>query len=261
MPLILAVLVIAALSAFVQTYWVSILTVGGAVLSIMMASMASYRTYTSRRTRREARRKQEAALAACAHLRDEPLSIGESLDDRVYSRYITLMRPFFSEIGTLRSQKPHLADWRLRIETLASIHVRPTLSDEQYAHLLKTLDYNGRQNLISKYEEPVLPYAVARDERLLNQQALKQSLLNKSHRSPQMTPLGFETWCRDKLQSQGWTAEITKASGDQGADIVAQRSGQKVVVQCKFYTGSVGNRAVQEVSAARHFYGAGYAAV
>ena len=44
---------------------------------------------------------------------------------------------------------------------------------------------------------------------------------------------------------------MTKASGDQGADIIAERSGLRVVIQCKFYTSPVGNEALQQVVASR----------
>lgn len=44
---------------------------------------------------------------------------------------------------------------------------------------------------------------------------------------------------------------MTKRSRDQGVDVVASRDGIRVVIQCKLYTGPVGNKAVQEVSAGR----------
>lgn len=70
------------------------------------------------------------------------------------------------------------------------------------------------------------------------------------------TPLEFEAKCAAVLRSKGWLASITKASGDQGADVVAQKGDKKLVIQCKFYTGSTGNKAVQEVVAAKSFYAA-----
>lgn len=52
-------------------------------------------------------------------------------------------------------------------------------------------------------------------------------------------------------------------SGDFGCDITARTGlfGRKVVVQCKCYSGKVGNAAVQEVNAARQYYGASIAVV
>ena len=51
-------------------------------------------------------------------------------------------------------------------------------------------------------------------------------------------------------------------TGDFGADVVAQTLLlRKIVVQCKCYSGKVGVKAVQEVCAAKLFYGASRAAV
>lgn len=61
----------------------------------------------------------------------------------------------------------------------------------------------------------------------------------------------FEYWCADQLELQGWETMVTKGSGDQGVDIVAQKDGIIVAVQCKRYTGTIGNKAVQEVFAGR----------
>ncbi|OJY73250.1 MAG: hypothetical protein BGP09_19800 [Rhizobium sp. 60-20] len=74
-------------------------------------------------------------------------------------------------------------------------------------------------------------------------------------------PLEFELWCTEKLKSKGWKARITKASGDQGADIIASWKGAELVAQCKLYSKPVGNKAVQEVAAARLHYSAEFAAV
>lgn len=51
-------------------------------------------------------------------------------------------------------------------------------------------------------------------------------------------------------------------SGDYGADVIARGFlFTKIVVQCKHYSKPVGVRAVQEVNAARQYYGASRAAV
>ena len=47
----------------------------------------------------------------------------------------------------------------------------------------------------------------------------------------------------------------------QGADIVAERTGVSVVVQCKKYSKTVGNAAVQEVIAAKSYWKSTHAAV
>jgi restriction system protein len=61
----------------------------------------------------------------------------------------------------------------------------------------------------------------------------------------------YERFCADLLSENGWEARVTKATGDQGVDIIAHYNGLRVVFQCKFYSSPVGNKAVQEVVTAR----------
>jgi restriction system protein len=76
-----------------------------------------------------------------------------------------------------------------------------------------------------------------------------------------MTGREYELYCRDVLHEAGWHAALTSGSGDQGADIIAEKGGRRVVIQCKFYNGTVGNKAVQEAYAAAAFQDAPYAVV
>ena len=78
---------------------------------------------------------------------------------------------------------------------------------------------------------------------------------------PDMTPRQFEAHCAEYLSLKGWKAVTTPATGDQGADVVAKKNGISVVIQCKKYRSKIGNKAVQEVYAARHFYSAQLAVV
>ena len=65
----------------------------------------------------------------------------------------------------------------------------------------------------------------------------------------------FEYFCADLLKRNGFTeVEVTKGSGDYGADILAQKEGVTYAVQCTCYTGPVGVGAVQEVYAGRDYY-------
>lgn len=50
-------------------------------------------------------------------------------------------------------------------------------------------------------------------------------------------------------------------TADQGIDVVAERDGTKVVIQCKLYSKPVGNAAVQEAHAGMAVAGAHYSAV
>lgn len=68
------------------------------------------------------------------------------------------------------------------------------------------------------------------------------------------TGLEFEHYLFKLFNKLGYQAEITKASGDQGADLIICKDGVKTVVQAKFYSSKVGNKAVQEVVSAIAFY-------
>jgi hypothetical protein len=66
----------------------------------------------------------------------------------------------------------------------------------------------------------------------------------------------FETYVARLLQVAGYRVVGTRATGDQGADLIAKRGGRTIAIQAKGYTGTVGNSAVQEITAAVRFYNA-----
>ena len=74
-------------------------------------------------------------------------------------------------------------------------------------------------------------------------------------------PYEFEQKCAQILNENGWSARATSKSLDQGVDVIAEKEGITVVIQCKLYNKPVGNKAVQEIIAGRDFYKADYAAV
>ncbi|MEO6805428.1 MAG: restriction endonuclease [Edaphobacter sp.] len=79
--------------------------------------------------------------------------------------------------------------------------------------------------------------------------------------SDDMTPPEFEVFCAEELSRAGWNAHVTKQSGDQGTDVVAEKGEMRVVVQCKLYSQPVGNKSVQEIAAAKAHYQARYGVV
>ena len=65
----------------------------------------------------------------------------------------------------------------------------------------------------------------------------------------------FEEFCADLLLQNGFgQIQLTCATGDYGADILARRDGMTYAIQCKCYQTPVGNKAVQEADAARQYY-------
>lgn len=74
--------------------------------------------------------------------------------------------------------------------------------------------------------------------------------------SASMSPIEYEMFCAEILNSHGWKARTTSASGDQGVDVIAENDDVCVAIQCKLYTSPVGNKAVQEVIAGMTYWGA-----
>ena len=64
----------------------------------------------------------------------------------------------------------------------------------------------------------------------------------------------FETRIAKVLKEFGFNVSGTRASGDQGADLIAKRDGSTIIIQAKRYDSAVGNKAVQEVIGAVQFY-------
>ncbi len=65
----------------------------------------------------------------------------------------------------------------------------------------------------------------------------------------------FEHWTADMLRDQGFeNVEVTRGSGDQGVDVLAEKGGIKYAIQCKRYTSHLGNTPVQEVHAGKAMY-------
>ena len=66
----------------------------------------------------------------------------------------------------------------------------------------------------------------------------------------------FEEYVAKLYEKLGYKTEVTRKSGDQGADIIANKDNKKYVIQAKFYSSPVSNKAVQEVVASMGMYNA-----
>jgi restriction system protein len=99
------------------------------------------------------------------------------------------------------------------------------------------------------------------DEIAKEAQKVKKLKKLKKPYSDKMTGIEYEHFCANILTKEGWNAEVSKGSGDQGADIIAEKDDVKIVIQCKRYATSVGNKAVQEVIAGKTYYAANAAVV
>ena len=70
-----------------------------------------------------------------------------------------------------------------------------------------------------------------------------------------MNGIEFEEFIADMFTKLGYRTEMTKASGDQGVDVIAYKGEKILGIQAKCYSGVVGNHAIMEVVAGKNYYG------
>jgi len=80
----------------------------------------------------------------------------------------------------------------------------------------------------------------------------KDALLKYDWRS--LAGVDFELFLGEVFRELGFGVQFTKTSRDQGVDLILTRLQERIAVQAKGYSGSVGNSAVMEVSAGMNFY-------
>lgn len=94
-------------------------------------------------------------------------------------------------------------------------------------------------------------------QRLLNMHISQRSSYNSltGKNLDAMTGIQFEQYCMTLFTCLGYKhMSCTKASQDQGVDLVGFKDGCKYAIQCKRYSHTVGNKAIQEVVAGMNMY-------
>lgn len=71
-----------------------------------------------------------------------------------------------------------------------------------------------------------------------------------------LTGVEFETYIANLLKQAGFSVVGTPVTGDQGADLIAQKNGRTIAIQAKGCKEPVGNWTVQEIVGALKFYNA-----
>ena len=66
--------------------------------------------------------------------------------------------------------------------------------------------------------------------------------------------IGFERHLEKMFEVLGYDVERTKATGDQGVDLIVTDGSQRIAIQAKLYSSNVGNDAVQQVVAGMAIY-------
>jgi restriction system protein len=128
--------------------------------------------------------------------------------------------------------KPQADKWCKEIDYFIKQHIQPLLNPQERAAL-------------ERNHEQVAEIVGARVETAMRDQPPFKTF------SDDMKPAEFETFCAEELRRAGWNARVTMQSRDQGVDVIAAKNGRRVVLQCKLYARPVGNKSVQEATAAR----------
>jgi restriction system protein len=138
--------------------------------------------------------------------------------------------------------KPVLRKWRAHVDLFLANVARPALR-------------GGNRRMLNK----CWSLAVRRVTELATC-SLKQKPADLPF-SPVLSPSEYEGFCANELRGAGWTVFQTPLVGDQGVDLIAEKDGARVALQCKLYTSPVGNKAVQEIAAGRVHHRARYGVV
>ena len=76
-----------------------------------------------------------------------------------------------------------------------------------------------------------------------------------------MSGVEFELYLKAHFNKLGYQVSLTSASNDYGADLILKKDGTTTVVQAKRYKEKVGIAAIQQVIAAKGYYGASHCIV
>lgn len=83
----------------------------------------------------------------------------------------------------------------------------------------------------------------------------KDDITIQSLNSESMTGIDFEKYCAHLLSENGFiNIKITPPSGDHGIDLLAEKDDVSYAIQCKYYSDSVGNSAIQQAHTGKSLY-------
>lgn len=119
---------------------------------------------------------------------------------------------------------------------------QPTKEDKEAQYLKSTLDFAKEQHKALKKKQ---------NERNAWQQSYGNA---KASELDKLSGTEFENFLAGLYRAQGYTVELTANTGDYGADLMLTKNQERISVQAKRYTGSVGVAAVQEALSGKAYY-------
>lgn len=145
-------------------------------------------------------------------------------------------------------------------KTLIELAPEINFENEEDYHLLleQMCEYLDRKEI--SYEIDELKESLQKEYKLLKANQFEEKLSRNQDKKitveeiEHLNGFEFEELIGELFRKAGYKVNVTKKSGDQGADLVVEKDGVCTAIQTKRYAGSVGNTAVQEVVAAMKYY-------
>lgn len=256
--IVIAAVILGSIYEFFQDHSrLLVLIVGGGLGVLALAGLIVLVDLTvlePRRVAKEHARKEQERLAE----RDRSLAVGETHETRLADRYARFVDGDIRTVARLRYVNGvKTAEWIDALKQILETKLRPNVTVAEYDLALQlVMDARaGRSNILTKPIESLRSVVVAEHQRTEARRRgnhIKKQLSDGSI----VTGIDFERWCKTALQHQGWIIAETPASGDQGVDLLGTYQGAQVAIQCKHYSRTLGNGAVQEIIAGKVFYGA-----
>ena len=125
----------------------------------------------------------------------------------------------------------------------------PPKQDPQARHLKKTLQFAKQQHKQLSQQQAELQRQQQEHERWQRHYGGLHVEQLKS-----LSGVEFENYLVELFKSHGYQVETTPVTGDYGADLILHNEGQRIAVQAKCYSGSVGVSAVQEALSGMAYY-------
>ncbi len=169
-----------------------------------------------------------------------PRLVRDSRRQSLYQKANAIIDHHIDQLARRRAQlvredaygRVQLDKWAKEIDYFVMHHVSPALTAKEQA-------------LLSRERTPIVQTISERAEILVQNRPVFTTF------SSDLNPAEFEIFCAEQLKRCGWNAHVTLQSRDQGVDVIAEKWGLRVVLQCKLYSGPVGNHAVQEIAAGK----------
>ncbi len=122
--------------------------------------------------------------------------------------------------------------WAKEIDYFITHHIYPLLTD-------------GEQALLNRERASIALMISDRTKTSMRENPVFRAF------SDDLSPAEFELFCAEQLKLSGWNARVTLRSRDQGVDVIGEKAGVRIALQCKLYSKPVGNQAVQEIVAGK----------